>query len=140
MSSSNQELLPAPPYIGIRPPTDIETRHRSKVVYGFPLSVEWLEHRYHHEVELTASAGAPVEDQNVYLSRLLWHLSGLCQKIHKVKCTSTTVETSGYGNRRTIFLIVGYPGRKPPPETLETLIDRLADYGIVEDPGWYPRG
>jgi hypothetical protein len=38
-----------------------------------------------------------------------------------------------------MFLIVGYPGRKPPPETLKTLIDKLEDYSIIEHPGWYPR-
>ena len=139
MSSSNQELLPTSPYIGIRPPTDIAIRGRSKDVYGFPLSSEWLQHRYHHEVELEASAGAPVEEQSVYLAKFVWYLTGICQKIHKVKCTTTMVQTSGYGKGRAMFLIVGYPGRKPPPETLKTLIDRLGDYGIVEDPGWYPR-
>ena len=139
MSSSNQELLPSSPYIGIRPPTDIATRDRSKVVYGFPLSYEWLQHRYHHEVELEASAGTPVEEQSAYLGNFVWYLSGLCQTIHRVKCTTTMVQTSGYGKGRAMFFIVGYPGRKPPPETLKILIDRLADYGIVEHPGWYPR-
>jgi hypothetical protein len=40
------------------------------------------------------------------------------------------VQTNGYGKGRAMFLIVGYPGRKPPPETLKTLIDRLGDYGV----------
>ena len=62
----------------------------------------------------------------------------MCQKIHRVKCTTTVVVTDGYGNGQAMFLIVGYPGRKPPPETLKTLIDKLEDYGIIEDPGWYP--
>ena len=55
-----------------------------------------------------------------------------------MKCTTTVVVTDGYGNGQAMFLIVGYPGRKPPPETLKTLIDKLEDYGIIEDPGWYP--
>ena len=38
-----------------------------------------------------------------------------------------------------MFLIVRYPGRKPLPETLKILIDKLADCGIVEHPGWYAR-
>ena len=139
MSSSNRELLPTSPYIGIRPPTDIATRDRSKVVYGFPLSFEWLKHRYHHEVELEAVAGAPVEKKGEYLTNLTWHLSVVCQRIHRVKCTTTMVETSGYGNGRAMVLVVGYPGQKPPPETLKILVDRLANYGVIEHPGWYPR-
>jgi len=141
MSTSNEELLPFSPYIGIRPPTDTANRDRSKVVYGFPLSDEWLRHRYHYEVELKAPAseGASVETRSAYLTKFAWHLSGMCQKIHPVKCTTTIVQTGGYSNGQAMFLIVGYPGRKPPPETLKVLIDKLASYGIVEHPGWYPR-
>jgi len=139
MSSSNKGLLPPSPYIGIRPPADMAERDRSKFVYGFPLSYEWLQHRYHHEVELEASEGAPVQKRSVYLAKFTWYLSGVCQKIHRVKCTTTVVATGGYGDGRAMFLIVGYPGRKPPHETLKTLIDKLEDYGIIEDPGWYPK-
>ncbi|SRR6266446_1686814 len=135
-----KECLPPSPYIGIRPPTDVAKRDRSNVVYGFPLSYEWLQHRYHHEVELEAPEGASVEERGpAYLTNFTWYLSRMCQKIHQVNCTATLVETSGYGKGVAMFLVVGYPGRKPPPETLKTLIDRLANYGIVEDPGWYPR-
>ncbi|KIJ89518.1 hypothetical protein K443DRAFT_16030 [Laccaria amethystina LaAM-08-1] len=138
MSSSNEGLLPK--YIGIRPPADFAAWRGHPFVYGFPLSYEWLQHRYHHDVKLQASEGAPVQDQSAYLARLAWDLSGVCQKIHRVKCTTTVVATSGYGNGQAMFLIVGYPGRKPPPKTLETFIDKLKeDYGIIEDPGWYPR-
>ena len=49
------------------------------------------------------------------------------------------MQTTGYSNGQAMFLIVGYPGRKPPPETLQILINKLADYGIVEHPGWYLR-
>ena len=65
MSTSNQDLdlLPSSPYIGICPPTDTADRDRSKVVYGFPLSDEWLLHLYHYEVELKAPEGAPVENE-----------------------------------------------------------------------------
>ena len=139
MSSSNQDFLPSSPYIGIRPPTDTANRDRSKVVYGFPLSDEWLRHRHHHEVELTAPEGAPVETPSAYFTKFAWYLSGMCQKIHQVKCTTTIVQTGGYSNGQAMFLIVGYPGRKPSPETLKILIDKLANYGIVERPGWYPR-
>ena len=140
MSSSNQELLPPPPYIGIRPPKDIATHARSKVVYGFPLSYEWLKHRYHHEVELEASPGAPVEDKYTYVVNFTHYISRVCWKIHRVKCIATMVETSReHGKGQTMFLVVSYPGLKPPPETLKTLIDRVADYGIVEKPGWYLR-
>ena len=139
MSSSNKKLLPPSPYIGIRPPADIAKCDRSKVVYGFPLSDEWLRHRHHHEVELTAPEGAPVETRSAYFTKFAWYLSGMCQKIHQVKCTTTIVQTGGYSNGQAMFLIVGYPGRKPSPETLKILIEKLADYGIVERPGWYPR-
>ena len=111
MSTSNREFIPSSPYIGIRPPSDIAKRDRSKVVYGFPLSYEWPQNRYHHEVELEASEGAPVETRGAYLSKFAWYLSGMCQKIHRVKCTTTVVQTSGYGN----------------------------GLAIIENPGWYPR-
>ena len=138
MSSSNQDLLPSSSYIGIRP-TDTANRDRNKVVYGFPLSDEWLQHCYHHEVELEALEGAPVETQSAYLLNFAWHLSGMCQRIHPVKCTTTIVQTSGYSNGQAMFPIVGYPGRKQPPEMLKILIDKLANCGVVERPGWYPR-
>ena len=87
---------------------------------------EWLRHhRYHHEVELEAPEGAPVETRSAYLLKFAWHpsLSGMCQKVHQVKCTTTIVQTSGYSNGQAMFLIVGCPGRKPPPESLNILID-----------------
>ena len=139
MSSSNKEFLPPSPYISIRSPTDVAKCHCSKVVYGFPLSSEWLQHCYHHEVELVASEEAPVEERSVYLANFAWYLSGMCQKIHRVKCTTMVVETSRYGKGVAMFLIVGYPGHKPPSDTLRTLINRLGNYSIVKDPGWYPR-
>ena len=48
---------------------------------------------------------------------------------------TTIVQTGGYSNGQAMFLIVGYPRRKPPPETLKILINKLANYGIVERPG-----
>jgi hypothetical protein len=46
------------------------------------------------------------------------------------------VETSRYGKGVAVFLIIGYPGHKPPSDTFRRLIDRLGNYGIVEHPGW----
>lgn len=57
-----------------------------------------------------------------------------------LKCKATMVETAGHEHgRRALFLIVGYPGQRPSLETLEKLIDKLADYGVIEEPGWYPK-
>lgn len=131
--------LPAnyPTFIGILPPKDIAKRDRRKIYFGFPIPYSWFD--FH--LERLQDEG---EDTSLMVLLLLYkqQLVSLCREKWPsgphAAMNMIVVYHGDYG-KTCFFLIVGVPGRKPPPEVVKELQDELEDMGIWEFPGWYPK-
>ena len=133
--------LPPGPCINLQPPDDTKVMHTygRKVVFGFPLTAEWFNFRYFHDLDLTAlDKDAIKEKKHVYKDRLITHILNVCDRMEGRVCRSlpTSVETSTVSS--CWFIIIGNPGRRPSKEDVKKLRKTLWLYGITERPNWYP--
>ncbi|KJA17273.1 hypothetical protein HYPSUDRAFT_90834 [Hypholoma sublateritium FD-334 SS-4] len=136
----DNKSLPIAPYVGLRPPDNMATRNSKNFVYGFPLSDEWFEYRYLHDL------GPPVPDEETmakrrrgHQSRLVCHLIRVCDWMEGrvCKCFPVSVQTATVSS--CWFLMIGTPGCRPSAENVVKLRDKMRLYGIREMANWYPK-
>ena len=135
----DDKSLPPAPYVGLLPPDNMAKRDSSKFVFGFPLSEEWLQYRYLHDLDTSMlDAEAIKEKQRLHRGSLISRLISLGDQMdgRVCKCRPAAVRTS---NRSFCwFLVIGVPGRKPSEEHVRKLRKTLLLYGVTELPSWYP--
>ena len=133
--------LPPGPCINLQPPDDTKVMHTygRKVVFGFPLTAEWFDFRYSHDLDLRGlDKDAIKEKKHLYKDRLITHILNVCDRMEGRVSRSlpTSVEASTVPS--CWFIIIGIPGRRPSKEDVKKLRKTLWAYGITERPNWYP--